>query len=166
MADSRDVGTPELLLTAEGRLYLDQRRRQLLEDLASERILMIKELADQSAYVAYRRKLDEFVQLSHAFHSAGAVEDIPDDPEVVKLGDRVVLRLANGTIERYLLVHALEASANRRRISSESPLGVALLGRRVGEEVEVRIRSTPHRVVILSASREGYAGNIGRSVDS
>ena len=154
MADSLERETPELLLTAEGRLYIDQQRRRLLQDLASQNTPKPAAMARLSAYVAYQRKLDEFVQLSHALYSAGAVEDTPDDPEVVRLGDRVVLRLAIGSVERYRIVHPLEVSADRHRISSESPLGVALLGRRVGEKVQLPIGSTAQLVTILSASRQ------------
>jgi transcription elongation factor GreA len=42
-----------------------------------------------------------------------------------------------GHQESYQLVGSREANARERRISVESPVGKVLLGKRVGEEVEV-----------------------------
>ena len=56
---------------------------------------------------------------------------------VVGLGSRVTVREAGSKPEVYMLVGAAEASPKEGRISNESPLGKALLGRRVGDEVKV-----------------------------
>ena len=44
---------------------------------------------------------------------------------------------SGGKPEVYQLVGAAEANPKHGRISNESPLGKALLGRRVGDEVKV-----------------------------
>ena len=58
----------------------------------------------------------------------------------VVLGATVTLRDEDDKKVRYQLVGQVEADANQGRISFNSPLGRALIGRQVGEEVEV---STP-----------------------
>jgi transcription elongation factor GreA len=57
---------------------------------------------------------------------------------VVSLGSKVTIREnGGGRPEIYQLVGAAEANPKQGRISNESPLGKALLGRRVGDEVKV-----------------------------
>jgi transcription elongation factor GreA len=52
-----------------------------------------------------------------------------------------VTRLDNDTTATYILVGPREADAAQRKISVESPVGKQLLGRRVGDEVEVTVPS-------------------------
>src|SRR5574337_180100 len=57
---------------------------------------------------------------------------------VVSLGSKVTIRESGGgRPEIYQLVGAAEANPKQGRISNESPLGKALLGRRIGDEVKV-----------------------------
>ncbi len=56
---------------------------------------------------------------------------------IVGLGSTVTVKEAGSTPEAYMLVGAAEANPKEGRISNESPLGRALLGRRVGDEVKV-----------------------------
>ena len=58
--------------------------------------------------------------------------------ESVGLGSTVLLRdLSNGETLRYFLVHPAEANPRQGKLSVTSPLGRALLGKGMGEEVEV-----------------------------
>ncbi len=56
---------------------------------------------------------------------------------VVSLGSKVTVREGTSKPEAYMLVGAAEADPRVGRISNESPLGKALLGRRVGDDVKV-----------------------------
>ncbi|MFO7171606.1 MAG: transcription elongation factor GreA [Bacillota bacterium] len=61
-------------------------------------------------------------------------------PGVVTLGCRVrLLDLETQEVEEYWIVGTLEANPAENRISDESPVGRALLGRAVGDEVEVEV---------------------------
>ena len=63
----------------------------------------------------------------------------PDpDPERVNVGGTVVLETADGGLETYTIVGAAETDPAAGLISNESPLGRALLNRRVGDEVVVQ----------------------------
>ena len=55
----------------------------------------------------------------------------------VHLGSSVTVREEGGSPETYQLVGAAEADPRNGRISNESPLGKALMGRKVGDEVKV-----------------------------
>lgn len=56
---------------------------------------------------------------------------------IVALGSKITVKENGSKPEVYQLVGAAEADPKAGRISNESPLGKALLGRRVGDEVKV-----------------------------
>jgi hypothetical protein len=56
--------------------------------------------------------------------------DIVEPDGRVLIGSRATVRHADGEIETYELVAPGDANARQGRISSDSPLGAALLGRR------------------------------------
>ncbi len=57
---------------------------------------------------------------------------------VVRIGNTVVVQEGNNPTETYTIVGAAEANPKEGLISNESPLGQALLERKIGDEVEVR----------------------------
>jgi transcription elongation GreA/GreB family factor len=69
---------------------------------------------------------------------------------VVDLGTAVTVRDGQGVMERFLIVHPVEAPLDDVRISVRSPLAQALLGHRVGEEVEVAAPSGPYTCQIVA----------------
>lgn len=145
----------EIFLTQAGRQLLLDRAREL-RDRADALIGSLEDQAGEPWTVNEReRALDELDRLTSALASARAVEDLPGDPRVVVLGDVVEVCLPDESVERHIIVHPVEAPVDDARISAESPLGAALLGRRVGEEVEVRAPSGSYRCTVVSAEREG-----------
>ena len=69
--------------------------------------------------------------------------------EIVDLGTRVTVAEEDGTTHTYTIVGQAEAAPQEGLISNESPLGKALLGHKVGEEVEVRAPGGHFKVRIL-----------------
>lgn len=57
----------------------------------------------------------------------------------VGIGSRVTVAEEGGEPETYHIVGSVEADPKRGRVSNQSPLGKALLGHRVGDEVIVNI---------------------------
>ena len=57
----------------------------------------------------------------------------------VGIGSRVTVAEEDGEPETYHIVGSVEADPKRGRVSNRSPLGKALLGHRVGDEVIVNI---------------------------
>ena len=57
--------------------------------------------------------------------------------EVVEVAARVIIQEDNNEPEEYVIVGAAEANPREGRISNESPLGLALLGHRAGDTVQV-----------------------------
>jgi transcription elongation factor GreA len=67
----------------------------------------------------------------------------------VRIGGHVILLNQSGEEEEYTIVGSAEADPARGRISNESPVGKAVLNKKVGEEVQVK---TPAGTVILTIS--------------
>jgi transcription elongation factor GreA len=107
------------------RLHNAQEDGELIENAEYE------DAKNEQAFVEGR-----ILQLEQMLSNAVLIED--NGPEgVVSLGSRVTVREGNSKPEVYMLVGAAEANPKEGRISNESPLGRALLGRRVGDEVKV-----------------------------
>lgn len=77
----------------------------------------------------------------------------PDlDENVVNIGDTVVIQANDNELEEYTIVGVAEADPAAGFISNESPLGHALLGHQVGDEVVVKapIGTLRYRIVAVT----------------
>jgi len=83
--------------------------------------------------------------------SSELIEDGPMDG-VIRLGSHVKIRHADGEEAEYMLVSAAEADPRRGRISEESPIGRALVGRTKNEEVTADTPSGPEHLVVLDVA--------------
>jgi transcription elongation GreA/GreB family factor len=72
---------------------------------------------------------------------------------VVQIGDWVTVKTEDGEEVRHLIVHPAEAGVDTNRISADSPLAAAILGKRVSEEVTIEAPSGPYRATILESAR-------------
>jgi transcription elongation GreA/GreB family factor len=77
----------------------------------------------------------------------------PENPGIVELGDEVAVEFTNDYTQRFLVVSPIEAPLDDLNISVESPLGQALVGRRVGDQVEVDAPAGRFRCRILTTGR-------------
>ena len=59
----------------------------------------------------------------------------------VKLGSKVTVRVQDGVNEQYTIVGSVEANPAEGKISNESPIGQALIGKKVGSKVQVQVPS-------------------------
>ncbi|MCL2094655.1 GreA/GreB family elongation factor [Candidatus Saccharibacteria bacterium] len=77
----------------------------------------------------------------------------PTDNDRVSLGNRVKLRfLSSGAVATYNLVDTHEADPLKRKISDHSPIGRALLGKKINDEATVDTGSQRLRVRVLRIS--------------
>jgi len=77
-------------------------------------------------------------QIESMLRNAVIIEEQDEPSDTVTLGSHVtVSERGYDELETYHLVGAAEADPMKGKISNESPLGRALLGRRVGDEVSV-----------------------------
>jgi transcription elongation factor GreA len=75
--------------------------------------------------------------LEELLRSAVIITDQGGSAKVVAVGMEVTVQEDGSGPETYVIVGAAEANPREGRISNESPLGRALLGRKVGDKVKV-----------------------------
>jgi len=155
--------TAKPILTREGRRALAARADRL-RDVTLPQLLALRgdpDEHDASVDDDHQRATQELSRLSALLVHARTVESTPDDPRVVEVGEAVTVALADGRVERYLLVDAPEATLGGMRVTAGSPLGQAVLGRQIGDQVEVRAPGGSYRCRVLSAERPDPTAGAG-----
>jgi transcription elongation factor GreA len=147
------LNTESAYSSPDGRRLLARRMQEL-----ERRIQFIRSAIDESGpnhelLQEHMRVLSEHERIGSFLEQTATSDSAPDDPQLVEVGDTVTIRLEDGTEEAFVIVHAIEASVDDARISVESPLAKALLGRRVGDNVEVAVPTGTYRCSIVTASR-------------
>ena len=84
--------------------------------------------------------------------AAEPIEDGASKDGIIRLGAKMKIRHEDGEEASYLLVSPAEADPRRGRISEESPIGRALVGRKKNEEVTAETPSGPERLVVLDVA--------------
>jgi transcription elongation GreA/GreB family factor len=108
---------------------------------------------DGWASTEYGHDVRELALLTRILQRAITTDQLPpENPGIVELGDEVAVEFANDS-QRFLVVSPIEASLDDLNISVESPLGQALVGRRVGDQVEVDAPAGRFRCRILTTGR-------------
>ncbi len=147
-----------------------ERLRKELEYLYQRRVQLIEEVREAGA----EGDLSENAGLDAAKRSLGLVEarirrleqqlmdveivEQDGQPEQVDVGMIVTLEdLDTGELVRYRIAESVEVSLSDtvKTATLNSPLGIALKGKRVGDEVSVTLRSRTQRFRIVDLSWDG-----------
>jgi transcription elongation factor GreA len=138
----------EVILTPEGyeKLkteveYLSNEKRR---DVA-ERIKVAREFGDIMENAEYDDAKNEQAMLEHRIatleerlRDARVIDTSEVSADAVSVGTRVRLRdLEAGQTVEYQIVGSAEANPAEKKLSNESPVGRAIMGRKKGETVEV-----------------------------
>lgn len=76
----------------------------------------------------------EIAQLEKLLRNAVILDDSSIDSSTVNIGAYVrILDMEFGEEEEYLIVDSVEADTDKKRLSNESPVGSALVGKKVGD---------------------------------
>jgi transcription elongation factor GreA len=136
---------------------LDHLRNVRRHEVAG-RIHEAKELASAQNNAEYEEAKNEqaFVEgrimtLEHMLQNASIIdEEAAHHASQVQIGSKVTASGQEGAKFEYTIVGAAEAQPTSGLISNESPVGMALLGKRVGDEVQI---SVPKGVLRLTVTR-------------
>jgi len=94
-------------------------------------------------------------RLAEALALSIPLEEVPHDPEVVEVGDRVTLQMyVCDRTETYTITDPIAARLDESWISNETPMAKALLGHRVGDTVEVPAPGGTTRNTLLNIERD------------
>jgi len=145
-------------LTTEGRAKLqeeltflrDVKRREVAQNLKAA--VEDGDITENSAYDETKREqafVEGRIQEIEAILANAQELDITAAHSIAALGAVITIVEDGSEPETYTIVGRTEADPARGRISNESPLGKALLGRRVGEMVDVTTPGGKLQVKIL-----------------
>lgn len=155
----------EILFTKEGyerkKKQLEEYRR-ILHDEIPKRIKIAKEhggelrenkeyldiQAEKEFYEAEVRRLEELLE------RAQIIDEAAISTKTVTLGSRVILKdLTKGKQVTFELVGQAEVDLEANKISTQSPLGKLLMGRKRGEEVELETPAGKVRYKIVGIQK-------------
>ncbi|HEX2240178.1 MAG TPA: GreA/GreB family elongation factor [Actinomycetota bacterium] len=115
------------------------------------------ENGDAMALLAYLSS--ERAEILEALRGAVLIDDAPFDNNAVEIGDRVTVREAGGDSREYLLVEGSSSRVSSDWVSASAPLGAALLGKAVGDEIVVSTPGGTSSYVILAFERASDSAN-------
>ena len=138
----------EVILTPEGYEKLRQEIEYLSKDKrreVAERIRIAREFGDIAENAEYDDAKNEQAMLEHRIaqleerlSAARVIEPDEVSSDVVSIGSKVRLKdIDAGQTVEYFIVGSAEANPAEHRLSNESPVGKAIMGRKKGETVEV-----------------------------
>lgn len=131
-------------LTKDGITELETELRDLIAQRApiADRIKTAREFGDLAENAEYQtarqdqEKLESRIsEVEHILQNAELISKPKADGKVT-LGSTVTLK--NGNMRKFQVVGTLEADPLEGKISDESPLGQAVLGKKVGDKVEIK----------------------------
>lgn len=146
-------------LTKEGKVNLENEYRHLLD---VERPLLLEELSaaraqgdlsENADYDAARKKQGEIEgrikEIEYILANCVIIDDKPKNTKIVSLGTKVELKdLSDNSVMSFNIVGSIEAEPAKGKISNVSPLGSAIVGKRVGDVCVVKVNKE-YKVEIL-----------------
>jgi transcription elongation factor GreA len=146
-------------LTPEGaekiRAELDELKGEKREDIA-HRLREAISMGDLSENADYHKAKEDqaflegrIKELEYILQNAKIIEDKVGERTVVEVGASVTIKEGELPPETYQVVGAKEADPRNGRISNESPIGKAILGKKAGEEVVVQTPAGPINLTII-----------------
>ena len=150
----------EYLLTKEGVEELKHEHEELISQRGelAERIKTAREfgdLAENAEYSAARQ--DQERAEGRIAEIEGILQNVkiiskPKGDSKVQIGSNVKLKSESGVTKEFQVVGTVEADPLNGKISDESPIGQALLGKKEGEQVEITTpaETTTYKVIDIS----------------
>jgi transcription elongation factor GreA len=138
----------EVVLTPEGYKKLTEEIKYLSEvkrEEIAERIREARDFGDISENSEYNEAKNEQAKLEMRIHNleqklrnARVLSGSEVKTDAVGIGAKVTIKdVKRDENHRYVLVGSAEADPSENRLSNESPVGKAIMGRKVGETVKV-----------------------------
>ncbi len=150
----------EYYLTPEGAERLQKELEELTgsgrKELASRLRTAIQQgdLSENADY--HKAKEDQaflegrIQELEHILRNVVIIEDKQVQRDIIEIGARITVQEEGFEPETYRLVGAKEANPRNGHISNESPIGRAILGHRVDDEVVVDTPNGQTKLKILN----------------
>lgn len=153
----------EFFLTSEGYLELETELNYLKTDKRNEVLNSLKEaraLGDLSENAEYDSAREEQAKLEarikeveYILEHATIIDDAQTEKDKVTIGSTVSLQYdGDDEVEEYRIVGSQEADPFNNKISNESPIAMAILGKKVGQMAEVDSPNGTYKVKIVKVA--------------
>lgn len=101
---------------------------------------------------------ERILKLENILRTAVIIDESTIDTNLVTVGSVVKIEFKDAftqdvEIDEYTIVGSAEADPSESKISNESPIGKALLGKVVGDELEVQVPDGISRIKVLEIKR-------------
>lgn len=153
------MDTKKIYLTKDGLADLKKEHEELAKVKRPEVVTRVSDarnqgdLSENAEYVAAREELSfidgRIDELEELLKQVSLIQEDKVHTSGVELGSEVTLKIS-GKEEVYRVVGEWEADPAEKKISHESPLGKALLGKKSGESVEVEAPAGKIHYTIVS----------------
>lgn len=153
------MDTKKIYLTKEGLAELKKEYDELVNVKRIDVLARVTQarnmgdLSENAEYVAAREELTfidgRIDELEIILKQAVIIRDAKTSNHAIKLGSTVTLHV-DGKKEIFTVVGEWEADPENKKISHESPLGKVLLGKKVGEKVQVEAPAGKITYAIIS----------------
>lgn len=143
-------------LTQSGLDELKSELKTLLSQRGSvaDKIKSARQLGDLSENAEYQTAREEqdkletrISEVDHIIKNAQVIKKPKSDGQV-RLGSTVKLKSSAGKTQEFQVVGTMEADPLHGKISDESPIGTAVIGKKVGDEVA--IKETKFKIVEIA----------------
>lgn len=153
----------EFFLTSEGYLELETELNYLKTDKRNEVLNSLKEaraLGDLSENAEYDSAREEqgklevrIKEVEYILEHATIIDDAQTEKDKVTIGSTVSLQYdGDDEVEEYRIVGSQEADPFNNKISNESPIAMAILGKKVGDMAEVDSPNGTYKVKIVKVA--------------
>lgn len=158
MPDKKTILTYEGLKELEKQLeYLKGKKRlEIAEKI--KKAISFGDISENSEYDEAKNEQaaieSKIIKLENSLRNAEVIDDDSLQTDEVRIGCRVrIMDLDFNEEEEYQIVGSMEADPAKQRISDESPVGSALLGKKVEDVIEVNAPLGALRFQVLEISK-------------
>lgn len=154
----------EVMLTPEGLKKLEEeleylrsvKRREIAEKIKHS--LAFGDISENAEYDMAKTEQAQvegrIIQLENMLKNAKLIDEDEIDTKTVSLGSKVeVMDLESEEKIQYFIVGSAEADPSKGRISNQSPVGKALIGKKKGNVIEVQVPGGYTRLKIVSIKK-------------
>lgn len=109
--------------------------------------------------VEYQEALKEWsfirgrsLTLENVINHAEVVTNTGTKKNTIGIGSKVTVRYDDGKVEMYHIVGSVEVNPSQGQISNISPVGQSLMGKKVGDEIEIKVPDGKLRLKVVAAN--------------
>lgn len=143
--------TKETILTAEGLKNLEdelQHLKTVTRQEIAEKIKVALSFGDLSENAEYDEAKNEqgivearIAEIEATLKNVRVVDADELSTELISVGNKIELEAEDGKIIKFSLVGSKEVDMKQMKLSDESPIGKACIGKSLGDEIEVEAPS-------------------------